>query len=234
MRSVGNRNARQNTVSKRVPWPDAPKSLAGPTASCKPNELEDVSVEIRVHKSIMRGGGLCLGLVMVSSKSAVIGGNECRATIHSPSRTTRSDDHPARAGRPAAGSAGGSARAGAKLGAGWRDRACNGARSDRHIASRRRRRAALAASLAAAQHSVAARFRRAEGAGGAGGASLRASGRDVGIGLDQLRPAHYALCASLDDVVLATPWGSQGAWAAHPSPRRFTRKYPAESVSSSC
>jgi type VI secretion system protein ImpK len=38
--------------------------------------------------------------------------------------------------------------------------------------------------------------------------------RDVGIGLDQLRPAHYALCASLDDVVLATPWGSQGAWAA--------------------
>jgi type VI secretion system protein ImpK len=33
------------------------------------------------------------------------------------------------------------------------------------------------------------------------------------IPLDQLRPAHYALCASLDDVVLATPWGSQGAWA---------------------
>jgi type VI secretion system protein ImpK len=34
------------------------------------------------------------------------------------------------------------------------------------------------------------------------------------IPLEQLRPAHYALCASLDDVVLATPWGSQGAWAA--------------------
>jgi type VI secretion system protein ImpK len=33
------------------------------------------------------------------------------------------------------------------------------------------------------------------------------------IPLEQLRPAHYALCASLDDVVLATPWGSQGAWA---------------------
>jgi type VI secretion system protein ImpK len=33
------------------------------------------------------------------------------------------------------------------------------------------------------------------------------------IPMDQLRPAHYALCASLDDVVLATPWGSQGAWA---------------------
>ncbi len=38
--------------------------------------------------------------------------------------------------------------------------------------------------------------------------------RDAGVPMDQLRPAHYALCASLDDVVLATPWGSQGAWAA--------------------
>ncbi len=38
--------------------------------------------------------------------------------------------------------------------------------------------------------------------------------RDAGVPLDQLRPAHYALCASLDDVVLNTPWGSSGAWAA--------------------
>ncbi len=38
-----------------------------------------------------------------------------------------------------------------------------------------------------------------------------ARARDVPM--EQLRPAHYALCASLDDVVLATPWGSQGAWA---------------------
>jgi len=37
--------------------------------------------------------------------------------------------------------------------------------------------------------------------------------RSQQIPMDQLRPAHYALCASLDDVVLATPWGSQGAWA---------------------
>jgi type VI secretion system protein ImpK len=37
--------------------------------------------------------------------------------------------------------------------------------------------------------------------------------RAKNIPMDQLRPAHYALCASLDDVVLATPWGSQGAWA---------------------
>ena len=38
--------------------------------------------------------------------------------------------------------------------------------------------------------------------------------RDAGIPMEQLRPAHYALCASLDDVVLNTPWGSTGAWAA--------------------
>jgi type VI secretion system protein ImpK len=38
--------------------------------------------------------------------------------------------------------------------------------------------------------------------------------RDAGVPMDQLRPAHYALCASLDDVVLNTPWGSSGAWAA--------------------
>ena len=38
--------------------------------------------------------------------------------------------------------------------------------------------------------------------------------RDSGVPMDQLRPAHYALCASLDDVVLNTPWGSTGAWAA--------------------
>src|SRR6516165_7175160 len=39
--------------------------------------------------------------------------------------------------------------------------------------------------------------------------------RAQNLPMEQLRPAHYALCASLDDVVLATPWGAQGAWAAH-------------------
>ncbi len=28
-------------------------------------------------------------------------------------------------------------------------------------------------------------------------------------------PAHYALCASLDDIVQNSPWGSHGAWAAN-------------------
>ena len=38
--------------------------------------------------------------------------------------------------------------------------------------------------------------------------------RDTGVSLELLRPAHYALCASLDDVVLNTPWGSTGIWDA--------------------
>jgi type VI secretion system protein ImpK len=37
--------------------------------------------------------------------------------------------------------------------------------------------------------------------------------REVGIAMDVLRPAHYALCASIDDAVLNTPWGAGSAWA---------------------
>jgi type VI secretion system protein ImpK len=36
--------------------------------------------------------------------------------------------------------------------------------------------------------------------------------RDAGIAMELLRPAHYALCASIDDVVLNTPWGATGFW----------------------
>lgn len=36
--------------------------------------------------------------------------------------------------------------------------------------------------------------------------------RDSGVSIELLRPAHYALCASIDDVVLNTPWGSTGVW----------------------
>jgi type VI secretion system protein ImpK len=36
--------------------------------------------------------------------------------------------------------------------------------------------------------------------------------RAAGVPIELLRPAHYALCASLDDVVLNTPWGSTGVW----------------------
>ena len=36
--------------------------------------------------------------------------------------------------------------------------------------------------------------------------------REAGIAMDLLRPAHYALCASFDDVVLNTPWGAASDW----------------------
>ena len=36
--------------------------------------------------------------------------------------------------------------------------------------------------------------------------------RDEGVAMELLRSAHYALCASLDDVVINTPWG-ETAWA---------------------
>ena len=42
--------------------------------------------------------------------------------------------------------------------------------------------------------------------------SFETTAREAGVPMEQLRPAHYALCASLDDVVLNTPWGSNGVW----------------------
>jgi type VI secretion system protein ImpK len=38
--------------------------------------------------------------------------------------------------------------------------------------------------------------------------------RDAGIAMDQLRPAHFALCATIDDVVSNTPWGAASDWAS--------------------
>jgi type VI secretion system protein ImpK len=37
--------------------------------------------------------------------------------------------------------------------------------------------------------------------------------REMGIAMELLRPAHYVLCASIDDVVLNTPWGAASGWA---------------------
>jgi type VI secretion system protein ImpK len=36
--------------------------------------------------------------------------------------------------------------------------------------------------------------------------------RAAAVPMELLRPAHYALCASIDDVVLNTPWGGSGGW----------------------
>ena len=37
--------------------------------------------------------------------------------------------------------------------------------------------------------------------------------RDARVPVEQIRTSHYALCASLDDVVQNTPWGTRGPWA---------------------
>jgi type VI secretion system protein ImpK len=37
--------------------------------------------------------------------------------------------------------------------------------------------------------------------------------RDRKLPIEQIRLSHYALCASIDDVVQNTPWGSRGPWA---------------------
>jgi type VI secretion system protein ImpK len=38
--------------------------------------------------------------------------------------------------------------------------------------------------------------------------------REGGIPMDLLRPAHFALCATIDEVVLNTPWGAASDWAS--------------------
>ncbi len=45
--------------------------------------------------------------------------------------------------------------------------------------------------------------------------------RDAGVPPEQVRPAHYALCASIDDAVLNTPWGAASAWAQRPLAATF-------------
>jgi type VI secretion system protein ImpK len=39
------------------------------------------------------------------------------------------------------------------------------------------------------------------------------AGRNAGIAQEPLRAAHLALCATVDDVVMNTPWGAHGGWA---------------------
>jgi len=50
----------------------------------------------------------------------------------------------------------------------------------------------------------------------------------TGMEPEQLRAAHYALCVSLDDVVLNTPWGSRGPWRTQPLVATFHREVGSE------
>jgi type VI secretion system protein ImpK len=47
----------------------------------------------------------------------------------------------------------------------------------------------------------------------AGLEAFKARAQQAGTGPDQLRAAHYALCATIDDLVLNTPWGSESLWS---------------------
>ena len=58
--------------------------------------------------------------------------------------------------------------------------------------------------------------------------------RDSGVPIEQLRPAHYALCASLDDVVQATPGAARGRGRRGPWSRPSIRKCAAATNSSTC
>lgn len=39
------------------------------------------------------------------------------------------------------------------------------------------------------------------------------AGRNAGIAAEPLRAAHYALAATVDDVIMNTPWGAHGGWS---------------------
>jgi type VI secretion system protein ImpK len=42
---------------------------------------------------------------------------------------------------------------------------------------------------------------------------FEADAQAVGASTEEMREAHYILCAALDDVVLSTPWGARSGWA---------------------
>lgn len=44
---------------------------------------------------------------------------------------------------------------------------------------------------------------------------FEADARAAAVPPGEIRAAHYALCAAIDDVAMATPWGQQSGWGAH-------------------
>jgi type VI secretion system protein ImpK len=46
---------------------------------------------------------------------------------------------------------------------------------------------------------------------------------DAGVPAEQIRAAHYALCVSIDEAVLNTPWGATSEWARRPLAGAFHR-----------
>lgn len=46
--------------------------------------------------------------------------------------------------------------------------------------------------------------------------SFEEKGRGAGVPADQLAAARYALCATLDEAILSTPWGANSDWGSQP------------------
>jgi type VI secretion system protein ImpK len=49
------------------------------------------------------------------------------------------------------------------------------------------------------------------------------AGLAANIPIEQMKFAHYALCASIDDVVMDTPWGAEGIWSQYSLGSTFHR-----------
>jgi len=45
--------------------------------------------------------------------------------------------------------------------------------------------------------------------------------RAAGVPMEHMRPAHFALCAAIDDAVLNTPWGAASGWTRRPLAAAF-------------
>ena len=62
---------------------------------------------------------------------------------------------------------------------------------------------------------------------GRGGARVRGDGRwRTGLDTRSLRAARYALCATVDDLVLGTPWGGASSWTAQSLTSIFHNEVP--------
>ena len=51
--------------------------------------------------------------------------------------------------------------------------------------------------------------------------ALQRFARDAGASSSRASDAHYLVCATIDDVVLSTPWGADSVWARHGMVRTF-------------
>jgi type VI secretion system protein ImpK len=54
--------------------------------------------------------------------------------------------------------------------------------------------------------------------------SFEERARAAGVATDQIAAARYALCATLDESILSTPWGARGEWGTQPLLSIFHRE----------